>query len=64
MRLPARVPFLVFATTLVFSAGLSVLALWVYANARTPFGYMVVGCLGTAVILAVAFVYLWKRKLL
>lgn len=62
--MPARVPFLVFALTLALSAGLSVLALWVYANANTPFGYMVVGCLATAVILAVAFMWLWKRKLL
>lgn len=64
MRLPVRIPFIVFALTLTLSAGLSVLALWVYANARSPLGYMVVGALATAVILAVAFVCLWRRRLL
>ena len=64
MRLPARLAVLCFVLTLVLSAGLSLLALWVYANARTPFGYMVVGTLATAVGLALVFVWLWRRKLL
>ncbi len=64
VRLPARLPVLWFILTLTLSAGLSGLAMWVYANARTPFGYMVVGALGTTVVLALAFAWLWKRKLL
>jgi hypothetical protein len=64
VRLPARLPFLWFALALTLSAGLSALALWVYANARTAFGYMVVGTLGTTVLLAIAFLWLWRRKLL
>jgi hypothetical protein len=64
VRLPARLPVLWFTLTVTLSAALSGLALWVYANARTPFGYMVVGALGTTVVLTIAFVWLWRRKLL
>jgi hypothetical protein len=64
VRLPARFALAGFALALVVSAALSALALWTYANARTPFGYMVVGTLATAVVLAVVFVALWRKKLL
>ncbi|HUB31500.1 MAG TPA: hypothetical protein VMA31_00680 [Bryobacteraceae bacterium] len=59
-----RLPVLWFALALTLSAGLSALALWVYANARSPFGYMVVGTLVTTVALALAFLWLSRRRLL
>jgi hypothetical protein len=62
VRLLERFPVLFFTATLCLSAGLAGLALWVYANARRPFDYMVVGTLLAAVGLCVAFVAVVKRK--
>ena len=64
MRSLARFPVLFFTATLFLSALLAALALWVYTNARTPFDYMVVGTLGTTVLISVVFVLLVKQKLL
>ena len=64
MRLLERFPVLFFTAILCLSAGLAGLALWVYANARRPFDYMVVGTLLAAVGLCVAFVAVVKRKAL
>jgi hypothetical protein len=64
VRLPARFPALWFAATLCGSAALAGLALWVYAHARRPFDYMVVGTFGATAILALVFVLLVRRKML
>jgi len=62
VRFLARFPVLFFTATLCVSAGLAGLALWVYANARRPLDYMVVGTLVATVALALVFVGLLKRK--
>jgi hypothetical protein len=62
VRLPAQFPALFFTLVLCVSAAAAALTLWAYGNARTPFGYMVVGTLATTVGLAVVFVTLAARK--
>ena len=62
MRLLARFPVLFFTATLCLSAFVAGLALWVYANARRPFDYMVVGTLLATVGLSLAFVAVVKKK--
>jgi hypothetical protein len=62
VRLTERFPVLFFTATLCLSAGLAGLALWVWANARRPFDYMVVGTLLASVALCVMFVFLVRRK--
>ena len=62
MRLLERFPVLFFTATVFLSAGLAGLALWVWANARRPLDYMVVGTLLATVGLAVAFVVLARQK--
>jgi hypothetical protein len=62
VRLLARFPVLFFTATLCLSAGLAGLALWVWANARRPFDYMVVGTLLATLALAVTFVVLARQK--
>lgn len=64
VRLPARFPVLWFAATLFGSAALAGLALWVYAHARRPFDYMVVGTFGATAILALLFIVLARRRML
>lgn len=59
-----RLALVWFAIPLAIAAVLSALALWIYSNAHTPFGYMVTGALGTTVFLVSAFLWLWSRKLL
>jgi hypothetical protein len=62
VRLLERFPVLFFTAILFLSAGLAGLALWVWANARRPFDYMVVGTLLATLALAVTFVFLVRRK--
>jgi hypothetical protein len=62
VRLLERFPVLFFTATLCLSAGLAGLALWVWANARRPFDYMVVGTLVATLALAVTFVVLARQK--
>jgi hypothetical protein len=53
--------FLIFFFT---AAGLAAIALWVWSRAETPFAYMVVGAFGATALLAAAFVFLVRKKLL
>jgi ABC-type transporter Mla subunit MlaD len=62
--LPTRHPALFFTAILCVSAGLAVLALWIFSHARTPFDYMVVGTLAATAGLVAAFVVVVKRKLM
>jgi hypothetical protein len=62
VRLLERFPVLFFTATVCLSAGLAGLALWVWANARRPFDYMVVGTLLATLTLAVTFVVLARQK--
>jgi len=62
VRLLTRFPVLFFSATLCLTAGLAGLALWVFANAKRPFDYMVVGTLLATVGLSVAFIAVVKRK--
>ncbi len=52
---------MLFAAIAGVSAVLAAFALWVFARARTPFDYMVIGALATTVALAVAFVLIVLR---
>jgi hypothetical protein len=61
VRLSARHPALFFTTIACLSALLAALALWVFAHARTPFDYMVVGTLVATVGLAAVFVVIVLR---
>lgn len=64
VQLPARHPALFFIAILCVSAALAALALWIFAHARTPFDYMVVGTLAATVALSAVFVVVVKRKLM
>jgi hypothetical protein len=61
LRFSAHHPVLFFATVLSLSAGVAGLALWVFARARTPFDYMVVGALLATVALTAAFAFTVRR---
>lgn len=51
-----------FYSTLLFLGGmLAALCWWTFSRPRTPLEYMVLGTLGTAILLAAAFVQIVKR---
>jgi hypothetical protein len=50
-----------FAAVSCASAVLAALALWIFAHARTPFDYMVVGTLAATIVIAVVFVVIALR---
>jgi hypothetical protein len=58
----ARFPVLFFTATLLLSAGLAGLTLWVWSKAHRPFDYMVVGTLLAAVGLVIAFMVVVRKK--
>jgi len=62
VQFPARYSALFFTVILVFSAALAAVTLWTFSKARTPFDYMVVGTLLSALGLAAAFAVVVKRR--
>jgi hypothetical protein len=55
LRFPAHHPVIFFVTVLCLSTAVAGLALWVFSRARTPFDYMVVGCLVATIGVSAAF---------